>query len=407
MSRFLLYFNYWYAIDEALELAIDFDPNQKSSTIIDELIIELAYHTGEDEPDPNSILFLETFNLRPFHPAAWDMTIDRFISKYGNKFTVVDLKQHTIGKIEYFIPNQLRNVQRAKLQKITVKSQNWSQRAKLELQLITSLIRWLTHFPKSKWLQGMIPYEQGMYFSRVWKVESSIPETDYTAQWRIILPENYPNEPPVVYIRHTDVNILPKVDYSKIWTDKDGQIYFLVSGLTKEIGSWSPELFLADFILAGFWNFLIRSLKETYPIILFYKHHVGHQKLLEIINTEQEEMLDHKLWGLFFTWLLQRVPEKAIKELNNLQSNTRSHPILAHINWRLTEPSVSADKLKPFKASILSFFQKKGLQEQFLRSDLDFVKDLLSDWGASPEADEFTKWLDTKPKIFKVNSYTF
>ncbi|MHA2363617.1 MAG: hypothetical protein ACXAC7_06645 [Candidatus Hodarchaeales archaeon] len=395
MTRYLFYFHYWYE-DEPLEVAIDFEPTQKATELIDEVANEIAFHTGE-EPTPKSIFILEPFNLRPFHPTAWEMDLDRFVAKYGNIFAVIDLNQPDIGRLEYFQPKQITSKQRAINTKIRPNDPNWPQRAKLELRLITTLIRWLTFYRKTKWFR-MIPYEQQKYQSKVWKIETDIPDAEYTAEWRLIIPENYPEEHPIIYLRQRDVNVVNQVDFGKIWQDIDGTTFYYIPDITIQSCDWGSDNYVADFIITGFWNFLARTLRKTFPTILFYKENVGNPKLLENFPSENRTE-EHKPWINFFTWFLQRIPEKALEYLKEIQKIFPNHPILNQLNWRLTQNILNAGQLEYFNTSILLYFKDQGKNNQLWQTDLSFLEKLNTHW----KFPELQQWLETNRKTKSVN----
>ncbi len=279
MTSYLFYFHYWQLPDEPIEAVIDFDPSDMATKVVDEIHEEISYHTGVD-PEPNSFMFVELFGLRPFNPKAWNMQLREFVGYYGNSFVVIDLTRQDLGDTSFFRPRQVAGGQRTKFETIGIENDEWQVRAQFEVRLVSSLIRWFQFHRKTKWLTT-IPLEGQKLDYRVRQVKTEIPESNYSANWRIILPYNYPNEPPKLFISKKDQFIASNVDISHIWKDPDGSIFYFISDVNVDSTRWEETDFLVDFLLTGVWNFLVRSLYVTFKDLLFYKENVGNPYIIK------------------------------------------------------------------------------------------------------------------------------
>ena len=279
MTRYLFYFHYWQLPDEPIEAVIDFDPSDKATKVLEEIHEEIEYHTGV-EPEANSFMFVELFGLRPFNPKAWNMKLEEFVGYYGNSFVVIDLTKPDLGETSFFRPRQIAGGQRTKFESIGIENDDWSLRAQFETRLISSLIRWFQFFRKTKWLM-ILPLDGQKNDYRVWQVTTEIPESTYGATWRIILPYEYPHEPPKLFINKKDIFITSSFDLSHIWKDADGSIFYHVSDVNVDSTRWEETDFICDFLLTGIWNFLARSLKDTFEDLLFYKANVANPFIIK------------------------------------------------------------------------------------------------------------------------------
>lgn len=284
MTRYMFYFHYWLT-DEPIQAVIDFDPKDKAKILFEEVYEEITYHIG-DEPEPESLIFVEMYGLRPFNPLAWEMPLDEFVGNYGNTFVVFDLKQPHLGHLEHFQPKQVAGGLRSKYQHISATSDEWPHRAPFETRLVSTLIRFFQFYRKTKWLL-VTPIDAKKNESRVWKVTAAIPETTYTAEFRIILGDRYPEEHPLLFIRKSDLFIANDYDPSLIWIDSDGTKFFNIPDANADSTRWEDDQYLVDFILTGFWNFLVRSLHRTFSRLLFYKVNVGQKSVILDLPEEQ------------------------------------------------------------------------------------------------------------------------
>lgn len=278
MTRYLFYFHYWQLPDEPIEAVIDFDPTDLASKVLDEINEEISYHTGVD-PEENPFMFVELYGLRPFNPKVWNMKLEEFVGHYGNSFVAIDLSKPDLGETEFFRPKKVSGGLRAKFQEIGIENDDWTARAQFETRLVSSLISWFQFYRKTKWLM-IIPGGQ-KYEHRVWKVTTEIPESNYGATWRIVLPYSYPNEPPKLFISKKDIYIAKDVDISHIWKDEDGSIFYFISDVNAESTRWEETDYVVDFLLTGLWNFLVRSLHETFPDLLTYKNNLGNPYIIK------------------------------------------------------------------------------------------------------------------------------
>ena len=285
MTRYLFYFHYCQLPDEPIEAVIDFDPSDKATKVVDEIHEEISYHTGV-EPEPNSFMFVELFGLRPFNPKAWDMKLEEFVGYYGYQFVVIDLTKPDLGETEFFRPKQVAGGQRNKFVDIGIENDNWTLRAQFEVRLVSSLIRWFQFFRKTKWLTT-IPLDGQKHDYRIWQVKTEIPESEYSAVWRIVLPYEYPKEPPKLFISKKDLYIASKVDFSHIWKDPDGSEFYFISDVNLDSTRWEETDFLVDFLLTGVWNFLVRSLFVTFQDLLFYKVNVSNPYIIKETPPQQ------------------------------------------------------------------------------------------------------------------------
>ena len=103
MTEYLFYFHYWYT-EEELTIALNFDPEQKANDLLSDLNNELNIHIGEDEePGSSNYQLLELYGLRPYGN-VWNLSLEEFVSKYGNEFVVMDLSKPTLGVLELIRP---------------------------------------------------------------------------------------------------------------------------------------------------------------------------------------------------------------------------------------------------------------------------------------------------------------
>ena len=285
MTRYLFYFHYWQLPDEPIEAVIDFDPSDMATKVVEEIHEEISYHTGV-EPEPNSFMFVELFGLRPFNPKAWNMKLEEFVGYYGNAFVVVDLTRPDLGDTEFFRPKKVAGGQRTKFVDIGIENDNWHLRAQFEVRLVSTLIRWFQFYRKTKWLTT-IPLDGQKLDYRVWQVKTEIPESSYDAVWRIVLPYNYPQELPKLFISKKDLFIASNIDMSHIWKDPDGSVFYLISDVNLDSTRWEETDFLVDFLLTGLWNFLVRSLYVTFKDLLFYKVNVANPFIIKDAPPQQ------------------------------------------------------------------------------------------------------------------------
>jgi hypothetical protein len=271
--------------DEPIEAVIDFDPKDLATKIVSEIHEEMSFHTGID--DPGTFMFVELFGLRPFNPKAWNMRLEEFVGYYGNSFVAIDLTRSDLGETEFFRPRKISGGMRNKFNGIGIENDDWILRAQFETRLVSSLIQWFQFFRKTKWLM-ILPLDGQKYDYRIWKVITEIPESNYSANWRIILPLGYPNEPPKLFISKKDLLIASDVDLSHIWKDPDGSIYYFISEVTIDSTRWSEDDFVADFLLTGLWNFLVRSLHVTFENLLFYKANLANPYIIKDAPPEKK-----------------------------------------------------------------------------------------------------------------------
>jgi hypothetical protein len=498
----MFYFHYWLS-SEPIKAIIDFDPQDKAKILFEEVYEEISYHIGE-EPNPGSLLFVEMFGLRPFNPAAWEMSLEQFVSYYGNEFVVFDLEQPIVGDIEHFRPKQIEGGQRNKFMNISVNNkEEWDKRSKFETRLVSALIRYFQFYKKTKWLL-VLPLDGIKYNHRVWKVSTDIPETNYTAEWRIILADGYPEKQPKLFIRKKDVYVVAddSFDYSLLWKDKDGTIFYHITQVDEDSTRWEENSFLVDFLLTGLWNFLVRSLHQTFNRIYFYKvnisqpstimdvperthpiiRRVEHRPLDEDQDFEEEPdwkvqitevmediVLDQqtmeskihqngfgvlesspesrkvtskeikhkeldgtvigkdsktvseskyqdwilkksdealiKQYAQFFTWLLQRVPERALKELNQLKEFDSEHEIFNLINWRLVQDDISEQDLFPFAPYIINYYLEKADNEIY-DTDRKFLREtVLKNWKDIENVPKLRELLKKTVKLIRPVEY--
>ncbi|MFW9929376.1 MAG: hypothetical protein ACFFD1_08295 [Candidatus Thorarchaeota archaeon] len=340
MSRYLCYFFYWYNDDDVLKIALDFDTQQKASEMLQEIYEELMYHVGEDsEPNKISLQLIEPYGLRPFAQDIWDQPLELFVSKYGNEFVLINLNEKTIGQIEHIRPQVINTIRPREIVNTSVISPSWPNRTKFELRLISSLVRWLQFTQKRNWLQ-IVPEDTTNYFHRVWQVQTIIPDSDsYTANWKVILPKNYPKSSPMLFLRRKDKWVIRNSDNSIRWINKDGEEFIFINSLNSEVSGWNSSMFLCDWILSGLWNHLARELKYTYGLIRLYQKNVGmiDQSTLLPVQFERgsnDENKSHLLdLAKYFTWYCQRIPEKANEILQKIKENIPNHEIYGLLFW--------------------------------------------------------------------------
>ncbi|MHA1983262.1 MAG: hypothetical protein ACW967_02830, partial [Candidatus Hodarchaeales archaeon] len=295
----------------------------------------------------------------PFSKEIWNQPLDLFVSKYGNEFVIIDLNNPTLGLIQHIRKNTPINAIRPRnVVETNVTGETWNVRSKLELRLITSLIRWLQFTQKRNWLQ-VVPDEVEKHQHRVWQIETIIPDTDsYTATWKAILPNKYPESAPKLFIKFRDRWVVREVDEKIIWIDSKGDKFFLVKNINEMNAGWTNTLFLCDWLLSGFWNFLARELVHTYPIIKMYQDSVGlkdYSSLFpgELDDYESDEIKQRiKEVSIFITWFCQRIPEKANDILQKIHKVIPIHEIYSKLEWRYIIQNIDCISIEMFYKNI-------------------------------------------------------
>jgi hypothetical protein len=401
LSRYLFYFFYWHSPEDELKVVLDFDSSQKAIEMLNEVQEEIMYHIGEEfEIESTNIQLIEPYGLRPFSEKIWKQPLDLFVSKYGNEFVIIDLNNPTIGLIQHIRKNTPINTIRPRnVVETYVTGETWNIRTKLELRLITSLIRWLQFTQKRNWLQ-VVPDEVEKHHHRVWQIETIIPDTDsYTATWKAILPKKYPDSAPKLFIKFRDRWVVREVDEKIIWIDSKGDRYFLVKNIDEVNAGWTNTQFLCDWLLSGFWNFLARELSHTYPIIKMYQDSVGLKDYSSLFPGELEDYesdetkLKIKEVSLFITWFCQRIPEKANEILQKIHKVIPVHEIYSKLGWRYIIQNIDCVSLEMFYKNIENYFldEKKEINDR----DIASLKELEKKCSESNIAVEYENLIKT------------
>ena len=361
MTEYLFYFHYWYT-EEELTIALNFDPEQKASDLLHDLNDELNIHIGEDEePSGSNYQLLELYGLRPYGD-VWQLPLEDFVAKYGHEFVVIDLSKPTLGLLESIRPKVIAGTRPRDLLKIKTTDPEWTQRSKLELRLVSALVRWLQFSQKRNWL-GVVPIDAASLEHRIWQIETIIPDSDsYKALWAAILPLEYPTKPPALFIRAKDRWLIRNLDLSQRWKSASGEEYYYVAQLNAITAGWNAQMFVADWLLAGFWNFFGRELTYTFANLHQYQQLVSSKDFSTILppfNTSPVKPSDLPLYetsGRFFTWFIKRIPEKGNEVVLELLQNFPEHETFAFIEWRYILDSITIIVAEAFSRYIYNYY---------------------------------------------------
>ena len=191
----------------------------------------------------------------------------------------------------------------------------------------------------------------------------------------MILPNNYPESPPKLFIKSIDHWLVRQIDYTKKWVDSKGNTFFLVTGINEETSGWSNTHFLCDWLISGFWNFLVRELKFTFSLLKMYQINVGlkdYSKLVpdEFVDYNSDE-IKKKIanTAIFLTWFSQRIPEKANETLQKIKGVVRNNQVFQEIEWRYFLLNLDANSLELFFEDIEVYYRSKIRNEDNIYSD--------------------------------------
>ena len=382
MTEYLFYFHYWYT-EEELTIALNFDPEQKASDLLSDLNNELNIHIGEDEePGSSNYQLLELYGLRPYGN-VWNLSLEEFVSKYGNEFVVMDLSKPTLGVLELIRPKVISGTRPRDLLKTKTTDPEWIQRSKLELRLVSALVRWLQLTQKRNWL-GVIPIDAATLEHRIWQIETIIPDSDsYKALWVAILPLDYPIKPPALFIRGKDRWLIRNSDLSQRWKNVSGEEYYYVPQMNAAISGWNAQMFVADWLLTGFWNFIGRELTYTFVILHQYQQLISSKDFSTVLppfDTNPAKSSDLPLYessGRFFTWFIKRIPEKGNAVILELLQNFPGHEVFAFIDWRFILDSITIDVAESFSGYIYRYYTHMIQKRTLIYTDeVEFLTDI-------------------------------
>lgn len=405
MTQLLVYFYYWYVEDEPMQMVADFSPTEKAFQLVADALHEVIYHAEGDDIDftfeeaRERVVLAQPFNLKPLVPDAWQMELQFFIEKYGNSFVVIDRNQAGIGYPDNYRPKDIVGGQRSLFEEVGPEEPEWTKRAQFEVRLITRLLRWLQLYQRSRWLRA-VPFQSSHFNDRVWKLETDIPDTAYSAEWRLVIPETYPLDPPDLFIAKKDVNMVGMVDYGKIWVDPDKHEFFHIPIHSQDSG-WYPTYFLVDYLLSGLWNYLVRTLPSTITYLLDLKENFGKPNLVEVIPFEHAPEEELFRWGVFFTWYLQKLPEKALEVLRSILEDFPNHPFLKYVEWRLVVDDLTPEDLTPFQSFVVGYYVQEHERGQLWDRDVAAIRSLLAKWSETDEVLRCKEWLKKirRPKV--------
>ena len=386
MTRYLIYF-YYFHLEEPLKIALDFDSAQKASDLLKDLTEELQYHIGEEaeeEPDFSAYRLVEHYGLRPF--GGWEQPLSTFVSRYGNEFTVIDLNRPALGRIEHIRPLVIAGVRPQNLAKIGPKSPLWGQRTKLELRLVTSLVRWMQFTQKRNWLQ-IVP-NLSTYNQRVWQITTTIPDTEsFAVTWIAVLSEDYPTLPPNLYIKTRDHFVVRDVEKIQRWRNEHNEEFYHIRHPPALLETWSDEQYFVDWLLSGFWNYLVRELEHTFTTIKNYQTKVGIKNYLSLFPGDLEDYTDPKIivgleeLGIFLTRVLSRIPEKANEVLKGFFEKMPTHRTYDFIKWEECAPSLTAETSQLFSHYICQRIEVLVANHQpILEDELLCLRNLMAKW---------------------------
>ena len=134
---------------------------------------------------------------------------------------------------------------------------------------------------------------------------------------------------------------------------------------------------------------------DTEPVEIHYKEWVT--------EASEEEITKY---GKLFTWLLIRVPQKALDELTLLQSVAPDHGVFDAIEWRYVIDELTEQQLEPFAKSIINYYYINTEKGLIYDTDRDFLRDtVFKKWKNKEKEQALKNLLRERVSLIKKVSY--